>query len=391
MDDGLPEPPAPRDVVDEGPAPSQTPAQRPGVATPPQPFSGSNSSNNASFTTGPEACPTKSSASLSAGSNGYTAKQVTSTTSTSTSTSRSDTTTPCGADPDRKTSDTAAANSSTHENDSFDDDGDEEDLAAFDPASLPPGDFEQRRRRAVFTAMLLLLERGARDGADLSRLAAAMSGEELMGVAEERALAGWARGLPQMAQYLPETGFGMRSSGLRVGHTGKHLADMAVGFGFWAYYTGRSRLAIAYGTTQTSSCIRMREWGSPRPTDLALSRGPCRQVRQPAVPEAARRPEHPPAAVGPRGGPGGAAPALPLLQRGLRGGHTGLRHAAWRPHGAPQAQCTAGHGGQPHRTQVGLEGEGMGAYGVGVGSVRVRVHVRVRVRVCVGAWVAVCV
>ncbi|GLI66109.1 hypothetical protein VaNZ11_009820, partial [Volvox africanus] len=51
-------------------------------------------------------------------------------------------------------------------------------------------DFEARRRRAVFTAMLLLLEHGARDAEHLSHLVAAMSGEELQQVAEERALAG---------------------------------------------------------------------------------------------------------------------------------------------------------------------------------------------------------
>ncbi|GFR44018.1 hypothetical protein Agub_g5173, partial [Astrephomene gubernaculifera] len=51
-------------------------------------------------------------------------------------------------------------------------------------------DFEARRRRAVFTAMLLLLERGARDEGQLGRLVAPMSGEELLQVAEERALAG---------------------------------------------------------------------------------------------------------------------------------------------------------------------------------------------------------
>ncbi|KAG2496648.1 hypothetical protein HYH03_005468 [Edaphochlamys debaryana] len=50
--------------------------------------------------------------------------------------------------------------------------------------------FEVQRRRAVFTALLLLLEKGAADEAALERLVAPMSGEELLGVAEERALAG---------------------------------------------------------------------------------------------------------------------------------------------------------------------------------------------------------
>ncbi len=197
-DDELPEPPAPRDVVDGAPVPSPTPAQRPGVATPQQPFSDRNSSNNAYATAVPGACPaTKSSASQSASSNKHTTQLATRTPSATitTSTGQSDTTTTHDADPDREISKTAVANAPTNEHDNNgNDDDDGEDLAAFDPASLPPGDFEQRRRRAVFTAMLLLLERGARDGRELSRLAAAMSGEELLGVAEERALAGAAQG-----------------------------------------------------------------------------------------------------------------------------------------------------------------------------------------------------
>jgi hypothetical protein len=56
-------------------------------------------------------------------------------------------------------------------------------------------DPEARRRRAVFTAMLLLLEKGARDNEQLTHLANPMSGDELLQVAEERFLAG-VRGWP---------------------------------------------------------------------------------------------------------------------------------------------------------------------------------------------------
>lgn len=54
--------------------------------------------------------------------------------------------------------------------------------------------FDQHRRRAVFTAMLILLEKGASSEDDLCRLLAPMSGEELEQTAEERALAGGGMG-----------------------------------------------------------------------------------------------------------------------------------------------------------------------------------------------------
>lgn len=50
--------------------------------------------------------------------------------------------------------------------------------------------FQQQRRTAVFAAMLVLMEKGADSQDDLVRLTLPMSDEELLQVAEERALAG---------------------------------------------------------------------------------------------------------------------------------------------------------------------------------------------------------
>lgn len=85
-----------------------------------------------------------------------------------------------------KTSTKAAERNISNTGDVVDGKENEEQLPPLDALD----DFEARRRRAVFTAMLLLLEHGASDADYLSHLVAPMSGEELQQVAEERALAG---------------------------------------------------------------------------------------------------------------------------------------------------------------------------------------------------------